>query len=168
MDKFIAQNAELYAQRYDVRIGNALGSGHHGNVFVGERNANQARFAVKFSKDKDPYLRELRAYEILRERNVIEIEGFWVPRLLGRDDELLTIEMSIVQPPFLLDFGGAYEENRVPDFPENVWTEWREQKMDEFGSRWPVVEDVLSVLRTYGIFMIDIHPRNIVFRNELE
>jgi hypothetical protein len=168
MDERIAQNILLYALRYNAHVSTPLGSGHHGSVFVGERNANRGRYAVKFCKECGPYEREVRAYETLAKRKVIEIAGFFVPQFLGSDDELLAIEMTIVEPPFLLDFGGAYDEFALPDFGENIWAEWREQKEEEFGSHWPRVEEVLSILRSYGIFMIDIHPRNIIFRDSVK
>jgi hypothetical protein len=132
--------------RHQAQIGKPLGSGHHGSVYGAERNGQ--RFAVKFCKDEGPYFREVRAYESLLERGVKRIEGFAVPQFLGSDDELLTIEMSIVQRPFLLDFGGAYEEEDLPSFPENVWEEWEEQKREEFGSHWPIVENILMILRS--------------------
>jgi hypothetical protein len=119
---------------------------------------------VKFCKERGSYDREVCAYGILAVRKVSDIAGFVVPQFLGCDDDLMAIEMTIVEPPFLLDFGGAYDEFSVPDFPENVWAEWREQKKEEFGANWPAVEEVLAELGSYGIYMIDIHPRNIVFR----
>jgi hypothetical protein len=162
--EIIAEKAGIYEQRYATRIGRLLGSGNHGTVFVVERNANRGRFAVKFFPEEAPYFRELRSYEILREQKVRDIEGFSVPQFLGSDDGLLAIAITIVEPPFLLDFAGAYEEESVPDFPENVWAEWRVQKQEEFENRWPIVETILMVLRTHDIFMLDIHPRNLVFR----
>ena len=74
------------------------------------------------------------------------------------------IEMGIVKPPFLLDFAGAYLD-RPPDFPPEVIEEWREQKVEQFGDRWPEVEAVLEFLRTrLGIHLTDIHPGNIKSR----
>jgi len=39
-----------------------------------------------------------------------------IPKLIGYDDDLLTIEMTIVSPPFCLDSAGAYLDRhlRVP------------------------------------------------------
>ncbi len=59
-------------------------------------------------KRSTPYLR-------LRELQVESIRGHAVPQLLHFDDEFLAIEMTIVSPPFCLDFGGAYLD-RPPDF----------------------------------------------------
>ena len=127
---------------------------------------NASRFAVKFHKEFPPYLREVRAYECLAWHRVTRIEGFQVPEFLGSEDTLMTIEMTIVKRPFLLDFAGAYETIELPDFPANVWEEWRQQKEEEFGPRWPLVQEVLATLRTYGIHMLDIHSRNITFPDD--
>jgi hypothetical protein len=52
---------------------------------------------------------------------VTKIQGFNVPQLLGHDDEIWIIDMSIVTRPFVLDFAGAYLDV-PPQFPtEAVW-----------------------------------------------
>jgi hypothetical protein len=51
--------------------------------------------------------------------------------------------MTIVEPPFLLDFGGADLDHRV-DFPEEVMIEWHEEKREEFGERSSIVKRVLT------------------------
>jgi hypothetical protein len=167
MDKACVEKARLYALRHRLTIGGQLGSGHHGSVFVAARNTHPNRSAIKFHKEQEPYLRERKAYERLAERGITEIEGFAVPILLNADDELLVLEMTIVERPFLLDFGGAYLE-RPPEFPDNVWEEWREQKAEQFGSNWPVVEDVLTTLHCMGIHMLDVHPKNIAFLDDVD
>ena len=53
----------------------------------------------------------------------------------------------------------------LPEFSESIWAEWLEQKQQEFDTRWPLVENALIVLRSFDIFMLDIHARNIVFRD---
>ena len=159
------ERIQRYAQRFDVTVGSTLGSGHHGSVFVARSNSNKARFAVKFCRDEPPYVRECRAYRILKERGVFDIEGFSIPQFLGSDEEFLAIQMTIVEPPFLLDFGSAYSRQSLPEFSEGIWAEWREQKQQEFEERWPLVENALMVLRSFDIFMLDIHARNIVFRD---
>ena len=35
---------------------------------------------------------------------------------------------------------------------------------NEHGADWPKVEDVLCTLRGYGIYLLDVHQRNIAFR----
>jgi len=48
---------------------------------------------------------------------VTHFQGFAVPRLLRFDPSLHVIEMTIVQPPFLLDFAAARvdEESDLPE-----------------------------------------------------
>jgi hypothetical protein len=86
-----------------------------------------------------------------------------VPQLIAFDDELLVIEMTVVQPPFMLDFAGAYLAD-APDFSDEVLEQWREEKVEQFGDRWPEVESAVEWLRAHlGIQLMDIHPWNIAF-----
>src|SRR5947207_15845046 len=120
VDTITLGKVRTYAERHQLWIGAPLGSGTHGNVFIAEGNVQPANSAVKVHKEEEAYHREFRVYERLLENQLIEIEGFHIPQLLRADDELLVIEMTIVEPPFLLDFGGAYLD-RPPEFPEEVW-----------------------------------------------
>ena len=52
------------------------------------------------------------------------------------DDELQVIEIEIVKPPYLLDFGKAHLDKR-PDFPEETMAEWEEQLVELFGDDVP-------------------------------
>jgi hypothetical protein len=69
----------------------------------------------------------------------------------------MIIEMTIVQRPFVLDFGGAYLD-QAPEFSEEVIADWQAQKIEQFGERWPEVQAILAVLGSYGIFVQDVHP----------
>lgn len=89
--------------------------------------------------------------------------GFNVPRLLRADDELFVIEMTIVSPPFVLDFAGAYLDT-PPVFPAEVLEAWREEKFEQFGDRWPTVLRVIAAFRKWGIYLADVKPGNIEFR----
>lgn len=71
--------------------------------------------------------------------------------------------MTIVHPPFLLDFASAYLDDNAPEFPEEVMEEWRTRKLEEFCGRWAEVERILAALRRYGIHLTDIHLGNITF-----
>jgi hypothetical protein len=51
----------------------------------------------------------------LKERGVEKICDCAVPELIGYDDELLIIEMTVVTTPYVLDFAGAYLD-WSPDF----------------------------------------------------
>ena len=79
--------------------------------------------------------------------------------MLCYDDHLLIIEMTIVRRPFVLDFGGAFLD-KAPDFSE-VMADWRAEKFEQFGDRWPAAESILRQLERYGIYVIDVNPNNI-------
>ena len=57
------------------------------------------------------------------------IHGFAVPRLIDFDNELLAIEMDVIQPPRILDFGKVTLD-RAPDFSEQTMADWREQQAE--------------------------------------
>ena len=88
--------------------------------------------------------------------------GHRVPLLLGFDDQLFALEMTIVSPPFVLDFGGAYLD-RPPDFSAEVWADWRAMKSEAFESNWPTVQKILAEFESYGIYVADVNPGNIKF-----
>lgn len=90
--------------------------------------------------------------------------GFNVPQLLGYDTELLVLEMTVVQQPFVLDFAEVRLDFPI-EFPDEVWTHWLEEKQEQFGERWPVVERVLWDFESLDIYLLDVSPRNIAFRD---
>jgi hypothetical protein len=161
-DDILYQKALRYASRHQMEVGRRLGHGKDGIVFVAVSKLKAMRSAIKSHNGLEAYGREQRAYERLAERRVRNIEGFHVPQLLGADDELLVIEMTIVTRPFVLDFAGAYLD-RPPEFPEGVTDDWEADKREEFGGNWPVVQSVLQTLRSYGLYLLDVNPGNIAF-----
>lgn len=70
--------------------------------------------------------------------------------------------MTIVRPPFVLDFAGAYLD-RAPDYPDEVMEEWLAEKVEQFGERWPEVRRVVAAFRQWGIYLADVKPGNIEF-----
>ncbi|GAA4447943.1 hypothetical protein [Novipirellula rosea] len=76
--------------------------------------------ALKIHERELPYRRERDVYFRLRDLKNTEIEGHQVPVLIDCDDDLWAIEMSMVNRPFVLDFGVAYLEH-PPDFGYEVW-----------------------------------------------
>ena len=92
--------------------------------------------------------------------------GFHVPQLLRADNDLGVIEMTIVTPPFLLDFAGAVLDVR-PNFSEEIWAEWETQKREQFGDRWKEVHAVLDALEGWGVYLLDVTPSNIRFLSDL-
>lgn len=63
---------------------------------------------------RSTYERELAAYRRLHEIGWEQLHGLNIPHLLNFDNERLVIEMTIVHPPFLLDFGKAYVDRPPP------------------------------------------------------
>lgn len=164
MDDILKRRAEAYAARRKIVFAEQLGLGIHGIVYVAEDNVNFARFAVKVHRYEAAYRREKAAYLRLRELNVWAIRGFNVPVLLQWDDEALALELSIVARPFVLDFAATWLD-APPDFPRDAWQEEIE-KRDVFGERWPELQQVLAALESHGLFMFDVTPTNIAFRDE--
>ena len=164
--EILIHRANEYAQHYQLALCEELGFGVHGIVFATERHPkigdSPLRSALKIHEGETPYRRERDIYLRLKERGVIEVRGCEVPRLIRFDDRLLAIEMSMVSRPFILDFAGAYLDY-FPDFPEEAIADWRAEKAEQFGERWPEVQAILRELETYGIYMEDVSPSNIGF-----
>src|SRR6266849_2556579 len=116
MNEILIPNASLYASRLQLEIGETLGSGKDGIVLVAKRKAQPAKVAIKVLRWKEAYEREKKVYERIREAAVITVLGFNVPQMVGCDDDLRVLEMTIVERPFVLDFAGAYLDVH-PEFP---------------------------------------------------
>jgi hypothetical protein len=99
-------------------------------------------------------------YLRLQHLGVAQIRGCHVPQLLGYDDDLLIIEMTVVTPPYVLDFAGAYLD-RPPDYSEQTLAEWEAEKREQFGDGWCEVQRILWTLERHGIHLLDISPSNI-------
>lgn len=151
--------ARQFEQRYEVLLEGRLGSGIHGTVWYTARGT-----AVKCFDSTGPYERERDAYLLLRAEAVHTILGHSVPQLLLHDDELLVLEMTIVRPPFFLDFAGAYPQGQLPDFPQETWEERYAEWEGQFGGQWPHVERLLAQFRRLtGMTITDVNPGNITF-----
>jgi hypothetical protein len=72
--------------------------------------------------------------------------------------------MTVVARPFILDFAGAYLDVK-PSFSIEIWEEWETKRREEYGDRWPMVRKILDELEALDIYMIDVHPSNIAFRD---
>jgi serine kinase of HPr protein (carbohydrate metabolism regulator) len=161
-DEDLVEVAQDYASRHALEVREILGSGIHGIVYVVESKADPGRRALKLHRDTEAYTREKTVYELLREKRIDTILGFDIPQPLRFDDEFMAIEMTIVMPPFVLDFASASLE--VPmEFSEEVWADWEHTKQEQFGLQWEAVQAILTELRRYGIHMLDPSPSNIRF-----
>lgn len=152
-----------YAARRNLRLPRFLGSGKDGVVHEMESNAFPGFVAVKsfhrlpsFECERDVYLR-------LREMKIRRVRGFAVPQLVAWDDELLTIEMTMVGAPFILDFADARLDDDELEFPDEVWADWNRKLDEDFEERAAEVRCILAVLRSHGVILLDVHPGNIRF-----
>jgi len=164
VDEDLIARAQRYARRHKAVLRDRLGFGIHGIVYAAQRNRKPGRSALKFHSRDETYYRERQVYRRLKEQHVVQIHGLHVPQLLDFDDEFLMIGMTIVSPPYLLDFAGAYLDE-PPVFPDHVLGEWEADKREQFGPHWEDVRLVLSTLENYGIFLVDVSPSNITFRD---
>ena len=57
-----------------------------------------------------------------------------MPQVIGCDDELRVIEMTIVGRPFVLDLAAAYLDRR-PEFADDVWADWESGKEAKTGCK---------------------------------
>ena len=164
MDEILTQHAHTYVRRNNLRLAERLGHGIHGIVYAAERNAEPGNVAIKVHRSREVHERERNVYLRLKEAGVDKILGFNVPKLIRVDDELLVVEMSIVSRPFVLDFAGAYLDC-APTFSDEIWSDWEAEKREQFEERWAKVQEVLSALEELDIYMVDVSPSNIAFRD---
>ena len=164
-DEDLLEIAQRYASHYALEICEALGSGIHGIVrAIKSKSKRSAKRALKLHRDIDAYHREKTVYEYLRTKGVDEILGFEIPTLLHVDDQFLAIEMTIVSPPFILDFASARLDDPI-HFSEEIWADWKVAKQEEFGSDWPTVENILRDFNDeHEIQILDPSRKNIRFR----
>jgi hypothetical protein len=154
---------ETFEQRYQRRLFGPLGVGvgQDGRVVRSDRNT-----AVKFFDSLDRFEREWEVYSVLTLRKIHFIGRHRIPRLIAADPGLQTIEMTIVERPFVLDFAGAKWSHEVPDFDEAVMEEHHEHLRQLFDDRWTDALQVAEAFRqATGFVLLDIHPGNIAFED---
>jgi hypothetical protein len=132
----------------------------YGIIVIVETKADPGKAALKTYYHRNPYLRELAVYRRLREMRLSNISGFHIPQLVDFADDLMAIEMTIVRPPFVLDFAAAYLDF-PPQFSDQVWADWEATKQEQFGASWDTVLLILNELKRFGIYMLDPSPSNI-------
>lgn len=156
------QRALAYAESRRIELGDNLGFGVDGSVWLLYSKDRNHPWAVKLFRTGKPYQRERDCYLRLAERAVESVRGFAIPAHLHHDDDWLAVEMTIVRPPYLLDFAGALLDEPF-DFQEETWEAWEMDRMEKFEDRWPEVRKVMSELEWLGIYLSDMHPGNIAF-----
>jgi len=121
---------------------------------------------LKALRRVEGYRRERDAYLRLREHGVLTVLGHWVPQLLGHDDRLGVIELSVVAPPYVLDFAKVrfdepLEEVFHAEVLEERWAHWRSLFEPHQWSQ--VVALYWFFGRQYGIWLEDLNPGNFAF-----
>jgi hypothetical protein len=140
-----------------------LGEGTDGIVLASSRHS-----AVKALQEQKNYLRELKAYQRLMEHGIGSIDGLTVPALIHHDPALLIIEIDIVEPPYLLDFGKAYIDEDCPYSQEELAEYYASLSGYFRRADLPRVRKVCRILQGYGITYLDAKPQNIRLHTDEE
>lgn len=141
----------------DADFDNLLGTGQEGYIW----KTTPSDSAIKVYDKLGNFEREIECYRILDEHNVAVIEGFNVPQLLGNDESLRVIEMTIVSAPYILDFGKAYVHQRPDCYTPEQLAEADALSEELFEGNWTLVESAIHKLECIGIYYVDANPRNI-------
>jgi hypothetical protein len=105
------------AQEWIIELQEPLGHGIDGNVW---RTSRQS--ALKVFARSDTYERERDCYRRLFENQVERLAGFQVPELMDYSNAFCAIEMTVVRPPCILDFGKAHVDS-PPDYSAEALAE---------------------------------------------
>ncbi len=152
----IIQRLKQYAEINERVLFEQLRGGTDGEVW-----STKVSTVLKSFELWKTYHNEVSCYLRLKDRGLKEIFGFSIPSLEGWDDELMVIEMSIVSPPYILDFGKAYLD-RPHGFPPSVMAEWVAEQQERWGTTWPLIRSILGKLQSVGIYHMDPKPGNIL------
>jgi hypothetical protein len=163
-DSELLSRAEAYANSRGIRLigKDMLGYGSDGSVWHSSR-----RTAIKALYRVKSFVHELECYRRLKAAGVRQVGVFDVPFLEDYDEELRIVEISIVQPPYLLDFGKVYLDQAPTHLYDeqmmaNAHAEWHER----FGERWSKVRHAMRMLEKHGIYYYDPRPGNVCFGDE--
>ena len=155
-------DAERVAREYlssrDAEVVASCGCGKEGIVFKSSRGT-----AVKVHSSLITFKKEYLAYRRLAETNTEVVLGFSVPRPINANAGLKVIEMGIVEPPFLLDFGSSAVDIE-PDYTPEVWQEWWGKLQEDFEDRFHEAEAVFFYLKRHlSIWHLDLSTNNLQF-----
>lgn len=157
----MTQRAETYSQsrKLSFNCQYPLGAGIDGCVWRTSRPS-----ALKLCEREKSYLEEVECYRRLKVPGIRRIQEFAVPTLVDFEDPLQALEISIVSPPFLLDFGKVYLDSPPPYWNDTqIMADWHAEGLETFGHRWPKVMSLIGSLQQYGIWYVDPKPGNIMF-----
>ncbi len=152
------ERAQGYTKEYGILLNQKIGFGNDGVVWKTNRES-----VLKAAMRLEPYERERDVYRRLMDLELSQVHGFAIPRLLNYSNKYLVIEMELVIPPFVIDFGKAYLD-QPPDYPAEALAEWWVEREELYEPhQWPLVRKVLATFAAHGIHYFDPQPGNIRF-----
>lgn len=155
--------AQSYADANKIALHreDPFGHGMDGTIWRTSRHS-----VIKVFEHQRNFRDELKSYQRLAAAGIESLLGFAVPELIGFHTKLGVLEISIVAPPFLLDFGKVYFDAPPPYWNDaEVMSHWHAEGQESFGPRWPKVLAFVAALQQYGIWYVDPKPGNIMFGN---
>lgn len=155
----VEQRRTAYCESRGIQTQDLIGYGLDGFVW----KTNRASVA-KVCRHANLFERELAVYQRLTQLGLHQLQGFRIPSLLDQDAERWVLELSLVSPPFILDFAAA-SLGKQPAEMESA--EWLDEKRRMFGADWADVRSAfggLDGLRLDGIHFPDVHLGNIRVR----
>lgn len=156
----VHQRANLYATAAGIAIDpEPFDGGQDGSVWHTDRHS-----VVKSFERYDNFAHELECYRRMQDAGLgKKILDFNVPELVNFGEKELVIEMGIVFPPYILDFGKAYLSD--PKWEPHIIEEWNERMINWWGADVKRVRLALFALRKYGIWYYDAKPGNVMLEN---
>ena len=140
-----------------------VGFGNDGDIWATSRST-----VIKVFHRGESYRREKACFLRLKSLGIRDVDGLSVPQLVHFDDAQEIVEMTFVNPPYLLDFGKAYLDSAAP-YDDEQLAEWRAGLKRNFRSAdIPRVERILRALNRLGIGYYDARPWNIRLRTDAE
>ena len=142
----------------NVNIKDYLGAGTDGAAW-----STDCSTAIKVFDRLQGYQNERDTYVRLADFGVTEqLDGFWIPQMVGHNDDLMIVEMDFMQkPPYIIDFAKV-RLNTSPEFSDEVLAQMEAKGLEEFGVNWSRVKSLMAALESYLIYYLDPRPHNIV------
>ena len=152
----VEQRRTAYCESRGIQTQDLIGYGLDGFVWKTNRAS-----VIKVCRHANLFERELVVYQRLSQRGLHQLQGFRIPSLLDQDAEQWVLELSLISPPFILDFAAASLGKQPAEMESS---EWLAEKRRMFGADWADVQRLLDSLRLYGIHFPDVHLGNIRVR----
>jgi hypothetical protein len=160
----LLQRVTQYANSREIQLvgKDLLGYGSDGTVWQSSRLT-----AIKALYHGKNFEHELECYKRLSDADIRKIGAFEVPHLVDCDVANRILEISIVQPPYLLDFGKVYlDQPPTHLYDEQMMANAHQEWMERFGKRWSKVLHAMKMLEKLGIYYYDPRPGNVCFGDE--